>query len=420
MDCRLTTMTLFRLPVCIAVGLLVCLGLTGAASAQPGGTVEVGPDGVQLVSADEAVAVRLRNDMYLDARFLPGTDAAPGADRFFLRRVRPRLQGRVYERFAFSVRPDFGVGGPKIDDAFAEVRLAPTLRLRMGRFKVPVGLETLASTTGLMHVERGFSAGLVPGRDVGVTVDGSVWQDRAQYALGLFNGTPGSTGPGADVDDAKEGVARLFVTPLSDQEGFLSGLGMGVAGTVGGVTGTDAAPALTSLRTTGRQSVFRYRSDARADGRRGRVVPQARLYAGPVELLGEYAVTTETVRVGGAEETLTHRAWQASAAVVLTGEAAREGMVTPEDPFAATPGVGAIELGARVHGATFDDDAFSVFANPAAVASDATALGLTVSWYPNATVRFLLGYERTAFDAAGIATPRDTEHLLLTRMQVAF
>ncbi|MFP4227943.1 MAG: OprO/OprP family phosphate-selective porin [Salinivenus sp.] len=413
-------MSVLRLLIRTPLVLFVALGVVGGAHAQSGGSVEIGPDGVRLMSAEEAFEVRLRNDMYLDARALSGTDASPGADRFFLRRVRPRLQGQMYERFAFSVRPDFGIGGPEIDDAFAEARFAPALRLRVGRFKVPVGLEVLASTAGLMHVERGFPAGLVPGRDVGVMMEGTVWQDRAEYAVGLFNGTPGATGPGADVDDAKEGAARLLVTPLSGREGPLSGLGLGVAGTIGGVTGTDAAPALTRLSTTGRQTFFSYRSDARADGTRWRVVPQAHVYAGPVELLGEYAVTAETVRLGISEETLTHRAWQASAAVVLTGEEAREGMVTPDDPFGTTPGMGAFELGARVHGATVDDDAFSVFADPAAAASEATAWGLTLSWYPNATVRFMMGYERTAFEAAGIATPRDPEHLLLTRMQVAF
>ena len=412
-------MSVFRRPVRTVLVLFVALGTVGAAHAQSGGAVEVGADGIRLTSPDEAFELRFRSDLYIDARMLPGTDAAPGADRLYLRRVRPRLQGRVYDRFAFSVRPDFSAGGPEIDDAYVEVRFAPSLRVRMGRFKVPVGLENLQSTTGLMHVERGFPTGLVPGRDVGLMLSGEGGDGRLSYAAGLFNGAPGGTGGGADVDDAKEGAARLFVEPFASRESALAGLGVGVAGTWGHVTGTEAAPALTSLRTTGRQTFFEYRAGAQADGTRWRVAPQARLYAGPVELLGEYTVAGQDVRQGVAEETLTHQAWQASASVVLTGEDAREGAVVPQEPFAADPGLGALELGVRVHGASFDEATFPAFASPN-TASEARAWGGTLSWYPNTMVRFMLGVERTTFDTVGIASSPDPETLLLFRTQLAF
>ncbi|MEF8815922.1 MAG: porin [Salinibacter sp.] len=405
---------------------LAMVGLAGSGtvgmaqtSTEADAEAQAGAEGFRVVSGDGAFVLRLRGDLYADARFFPGTTGPAGAERFFLRRVRPRLQGRVYERFAFSIRSDFGIGGPEIDDAFVEARFAPALQLRMGRFKVPVGLETLSSTTGLMHVERGFPAGLVPGRDVGVMLSGTAGTERLRYAVGLFNGTPGASEPGADVDDAKEGAGRLFATPFAGTGGVLDGLGVGVAGTVGAVTGTATTPALTGVSTTGRQSFFRYADGVRADGQRWRVAPQARMYSGPVELLAEYTVVSETVRRGPATETLTHRAWQASAAAVLTGEDARKGAVAPRDPFGAERAAGAIELGARVHGATLDDEAFSRFAAPTA-ASQATAWGLTLSWYPNALVRFMLGVERTTFEGTETSPDPEAETLLLTRMQIAF
>lgn len=379
-------------------------------------TVRAGTDGFRVVSADEAFALRLRADLYVDARAFPGTAVAPGAERLFLRRARPRLQGRLYDRFTFSLRPDFGVGGPEIDDAYLGVRFAPGLRVRAGRFKVPVGLEVLQSSTGLMHVERGFPTQLVPGRDVGAAVGGrGAW---GRYAIGVFNGAPGPTEPGVEVDNAKEGAARLFVTPFGSSEGPLKNLGIGVAGTTGRVTGTDAG--LLTLRTTGRRPFFRYRQSVRASGTRWRVAPQARLFAGPVELLAEYTVLHETVRRGPAERALRHRAWQASAAVVLTGEDARDGEVVPRDPFAAERGLGAFELGARLHGVALDAAAFPTFADPATAASGARAWALTLSWYPNALTRLMLGVERTTFDAAGSAVAQGAENLLLARMQVAF
>jgi len=381
--------------------------------------VEAGPNGFRLVSPDEAFELRLRGDLYADLRTLPGTEAPVGAERFFLRRVRPRFQGTLYERFAFGLRPDFGIGGPEIDDAYVEARFAPAVRLRMGRFKVPIGLENLQSTSGLTHVERGFPTALVPGRDVGAMLSGDVLGDRLQYALGLFNGAPGSTEPGADVDDAKEGALRLFATPFAGTGRVLDGLGVGIAGSLGRVEGTSTTAALPEFGTTGRQSFFEYQPDAVADGARRRFAPQARLYAGPVELLAEYTVLTQDVRRGAAEADLTHRAWQISGAVVMTGEEASEGAVVPRRPFGREAGPGAVEVGARVHGLSLDDETAPQFAAPSE-ANDALAWGVTLSWYPNPIVRMMVGYERTAFDRKGQGPNPDAEHLLLARMQFSF
>ncbi len=403
----------------LAAVCFVALGLT-LAPRVGWSQMEASEKGFRLASSDEAFELRLRADLYADARFFPETHSPSGAERMFLRRARPRLQGRVFERFAFNLRSDFGIGGPEIDDAFLEARFAPALRLRMGRFKVPVGLEVLNATPGLMHVERAFPSGLVPGRDVGIMLTGEIVETTVRYAVGVFNGAPGSTEPGADVDDAKEGAGRLFVTPFAGADGHLRDLGVGLAGSIGSVTGTSATPSLTRPQTTGRQPFFRYASGTHADGQRWRVAPQARFFAGPVELLGEYTVMSEEVRNGSAERSLTHRAWQVSAAVVLTGEDTREGSVVPQEPFGRSPGPGAVELGVRGHGVTLDDDTFPALAPAAGAAEAARAWGVTLSWYPNTIVRMMLGVERTTFDGADGTPDPEAENLLLARMQFAF
>jgi len=403
-----------------AFGLAVRPSPVWAQSESDGGSVSVGEDGFRLVSADEAFELRLRADLFADARFFADENTPSGAERIFIRRARFRVQGRVFERFAFNVRPDFGIGGPEIDDAYLEARFAPEARLRMGRFKVPIGLENLQSTPGLMHVERGFPTDLVPGRDVGVMVSGEVVENTLHYAVGLFNGAPGSTEPGEDVDDGKEGAGRVFVTPFGNTDGPLSGLGIGVGGSIGSVTGTSSTPALTRPQTTGRQTFFRFAPGTHADGQRWRVAPQARLFHGPLELLGEFTVTSEEVRRGPLEGTLTHHAWQVSGSVVVTGEDARDGSVVPDDPFGRTRGRGAVEVGARVHGVSLDDDAFPTFAPAGGSASDAVAWGLTVSWYPNSIVRMMLGFERTTFDGANGTPDPGAENMILARMQFAF
>lgn len=380
---------------------------------------------MEIASEGGAFSFRLRGDLYVDSRIFFG-EVPAGSEQIFLERARLRLQGTAHKRFFFSILPDFGISGPEIDDAYVGVQFAHWVRVRAGRFKVPIGLENLQSATGLMHPERGFPTAMVPGRDVGAMLTGRLLNERVRYAAGIFNGSPGASGAGRDVDDSKEIAGRLFGTPFeaagSNSEIIaLDGFGVGVGASVGRVEGREENTGLPGFTTSGGQEFFQYRPSTHAHGRRWRLAPQARLFVGPVELLAEYTWLGQTVQEGTTERELTHRSWQASGAVVLTGEDARAAPVEPRRPFGIERGPGALEFGARIHGLDVDAATFPQFAAPTDAASGALAWGLTLSWYPNAVVRVTVGYERTTFETAGQAGGEifGSEHLILSRLRLA-
>ena len=57
-------------------------------------------------------------------------------------------------------------------DAYVDVRLDPRATVRMGKTKVPLGLERLQSSATTSQVENGLPSELAPGRDIGVQLQG--------------------------------------------------------------------------------------------------------------------------------------------------------------------------------------------------------------------------------------------------------
>lgn len=390
------------------------------APAAPGQSITAGEDGFRLRSADERFALRLRGQAMIDGQVFTG-DEAPAGRGFYVRRARLEARGTLDERFGFRVRAGFGEGEAQLVDAFLEAQLLPALSLRVGRAKVPVGLEWLQSARDLFFAERAYPSGLVPRRDVGAGVHGELLGGRLTYDAGLFNGAPDGGSLNADADRAKEAALRLFARPFRETEGALRGLGVGVGTSLGPSEGIAATTGLPSYSTPGGQAFFRYRErSAVADGARRRVVPQAYYFRGPVGLMGEYAVSAQGVRAGGAAERLANRAWQVVSTVVLTGEAATYERLRPAHPYDPAEGRwGAVMLVARAHGLHVDPAAFPRFADPQASAQQALTGGIGVNWHLTANVRLMLNYEQTRLDGAAGA-PLGTEHLILGRAQVVF
>lgn len=390
----------------------------------PVATVAADENGFRLGTPSEEFVLRLRGDVQADGRFFAGDDVAAGAESFYLRRVRLALQGTVFGRFDFRVMPNFGLGRAELQDAYLDARFAPTLGLRFGKFKAPVGLELLQSPTAMFFIERAYPTGLVPNRDVGVELHGDLFQKRLSYALGAFNGGLDGGSVDGDLDGGKDVMVRLFAHPFRATTSPLAGLGFGFAATAGRREGAASEAVLAGFRTSGRQTFFRYRSGeaaAQADGPHARLIPQGYYYHGPLGLMAEYALSRQEVRAGNAVATLTHRAWQVAAGYVLTGEAASFGMVRPARPLdGQARGWGALQLVGRVHGAALDEAAFPVYADPASSAQAALTWGVGLNWYLNTGVRFSVNYEQTQFDAGAGAPALEAEHVVLTRFQIAF
>ena len=299
--------------------------------------------------------LQVRGYAQFDGRFFSGDTGAVALNTFVLRRVRPILQGTVGKYFDFNITPDFGGGTTVLQDAYLDVRYTPKFRVRVGKFKSPVGLERLQSATVTAFVERAYPTAIVPNRDVGIQMHGELAGGVVAYAVALLDGAPDGGSVDLDLNDSKDLAGRLFLSPFKKRKSALKDLGFGIAGTTGKQTG-----ALPAYRSGGQVSIFTLLTGITFDGTRKRYSPQLSFYSGPFGLLAEYAQSDSKVRkVDGTRVSLVGKAWQATATVALTGDKASYAGVRPKKPFDPAKGQwGALELAARVNGIELGNEAF--------------------------------------------------------------
>ncbi|MCE3232016.1 MAG: oprP [Rickettsiaceae bacterium] len=382
--------------------------------------IEYNKSGLKVSSKDGSRSLKIRGYVQVDQRSFFNDSNKSDVDTFTVRRARPIIEAQVDE-FSVFLSPDFGGGNTRLYDAYVEFKPSKYFNLRAGKFKAPVGLEHLKSSTDNTFVETGLPSNLVSNRDVGLMAYGNIIPEL-EYQFGVFNGVANASMDDTEIEDSKEIAGRLFVQPFKTSANALTGLGFGVAGTFGNRDGSTTSRQLGSARTAGQATFFQYRSTAFAKGDQWRISPQAYYYFGPFGALAEYVVASEDVTLGTRSQTLKNDAWQAQLTYVLTGEDATYKWVSPSSPFSwSKKQWGAWEVGAVIGELTIDDDTFSVFADPTVSARKARNYGLVLNGYLNDNVKLTFDYEHTTFDG-GAANNRDreSEQVLLSRVTYKF
>jgi phosphate-selective porin OprO and OprP len=399
-----------------------------AAKAKETPVLVAGKDGFSLKSADGKFQLKLRGYMQTDGRFFLADDEKHFVNTFLMRRIRPIFEGTLDKNFDFYCMVDFGGGTTAIQDAYVDFHYWPQARLRIGRFKVPVGIERLQSGANLLFIERALPSNLVPNRDLGVQLHGELAKGLIAYAASVFNGVADGASADNDNGDEKDFVGRLFLLPFKNTAvAALPGLGLGVAGSSGTQQGSAASPSLPSYRTPAQQIYFSYRSDATAagtaiaSGKRTRISPQGYFYSGPFGLFGEYVVAKQKVARGTALANLQNEAWQAAASYVITGQKVNYRGVALPKPFEPQErSWGAFELAARYNKIKVDDKAFPLCADLTRSAQTATAWAVGLNWYLNRNSKFTVDYEQTKFEGGAVTGNRKTEKIIFSRLQLSY
>lgn len=410
-----------------------------------------GPQGFVLQTADGSNQIRLRGNVSVDYRDFSDNVTPTSDDTFLIRKLRPILEGTLENRYDFRFMPDFGLGKTIIQDAWADVRLQPWLVFTFGKYKAPVGLERLQLEQFARFIEASLTADLLPYRDLGTTVGGSVGGGVLSYAAGVFDGdvdggsTDGNSTPDANSTGKFSWEGRIFTKPfLHTDLDVLHGLGFGVAGTYVNWQGVATTTATTSLlagdKTPGQQSMFSYRTNTStttvnnatiADGIERRWVPQFYYAYRFVSLLGEYVSEDQQVRrqlstTGARSATLHNKAEQLQLAVFLTGENEAFDSNAPRRNFGfgEDGGPGGIEWVARVHEVHFDSNAFvggtGSFANPSTAPLAAHAVGTGFNWYMTENFKIQLDYEVTRFTGGATRGNRPDERALISQFALIF
>ena len=399
--------------------------------------ITIGEKGFSFTSADGNFAINLKGILQFDSRTFFKDGGIQGNDGFLLRRARPIIAGTVFRDFDFLFVPDFGgSSGSVIQDAYVNYRCQPELQFQFGKFKSPVGLELLQSDPDTPFNERALPTDLVPNRDIGAELHGDLFDGRAGYAAGIFNGLGDARNSNnADFEDDREFAGRLFLQPWKNSDrAVLQKFGFGVAGSYGNSSTANALPATTGgtapgYATDGQQQFFAYGNAVAAAGRHWRVSPQGYYYYGPFGFLGEYVISSQQVQANTTTgRALKNTAWQITGSWVLSGESASYKCVIPARPFDPSAGHwGAIQLVARYAHLDIDRDAFPLFADPNVSARSASDWSVGLNWYLNRNVLVKTSFSRTTFSGgggAGATAPaivtRQPENVLFTRVQLAF
>lgn len=411
------------IPTLIALAVLVFAAPPGTAQAQdlgnkepskPAATVSAGERGFEIKSADGDFQLRLRALLQADGRFYADDADLGGADTFLIRRARIELNGTLYKKFQFRLLPDFSTNTTTLVEAWLEWAHSPEFRLQFGKTKIPVGLERYQSSENRFFAELGYVTALVPNRDIGVDVLGTLADGRFEYYAGIFNGISDGGTSITDASDDKSVAVRLFTHPFAKSESAaLKGLGFGIAATLG-----DEVGAPVSYRTVGQQTFYSWRTSVVGDGSIQRLVPQGYWFVGPFGAIVEYAISEQEVRSAagtGVLRKLENAALNVSVSWMLTGEDASFKGVKPAKAS------GAWQLSARFTGLDVDDDAFPLFADPARSATAVRSLGVGVSWWLDQQIRFYFDYYQTELVNQGAdLPPRDDERVAILRAQYRF
>jgi phosphate-selective porin OprO/OprP len=381
--------------------------------------VTAGPEGFALQSASGDYKLQLRGYAQFDGRFFSGDEGTLAIDTFVLRRVRPVLQGTLGKHFEFQIMPDFGGGTTVLQDAWLDFKPSPKLRVRVGKYKSPVGLERLQSATALTFVERAFPTLIVPNRDVGVMLHGELAGGIVAYAAGVFDGAPDGGSVDSDLNDSKDLAGRVFLSPFKKTKSPLQGLGFGIAGT----TGKQSGP-LPAYRSAGQISIVTILTGVTADGTRQRYSPQLSFYTGPFGLLAEYARSESWVKRPDATRVqVGASAWEATASVSLTGDTASYAGTRPKRSFDPAKGQwGALDLAARVHALELDRASFAEgVVDPVKSARKVLAWAVGLNWSLTRNVKQVVDFERATFTGgAADGGDRAPENIIFIRTQVSF
>ncbi len=382
--------------------------------------VSFSSEGLLFSTPDKSTQLRVHGYVQADNRMFDNNLHDEPLDTFLFRRIRPLFEGTLFNNVDFRFMPDFGQNNPQIQEAYLELKTIKFAKLRVGKFKEPIGLEALRSDRELTFTERSLVSDLVPLRYMGAQVGGSILFDTISYELGYFNGANDGSNGNFQWIRANEGAARLFLRPFATTGiRAIKQFGIGAGGSAGDQHGTIAG-----LKTMGQNTFFKYSSTALANGQHNRFSPQAYYYCGPFGALGEYAVSSQDVLNKSLTRRIRSQAWQVQSSLVLTGEKNGYNGVRLKNAFEPTKGfshLGALEVGIRYSKLQIDPDAFPLFANSKTAAQQANERGIVLNWYLNRYTKLVTDFEHTKFRmASNTVAPLHSENVLISRIQLAF
>jgi phosphate-selective porin OprO/OprP len=403
-----------------------------------GAAVKFGP-GFQIGTEDEEFVLQLHNLTQVDGRFYLQGGQRTTRDTFGVPREWFIFNGRLTRPFEYYVAINQGFNNLNLLDAFLNIHYDDRFQIKVGRYKTPFTYEFYSlPINGLITPERSqFFNNFALNRDVGLMAWGNFLDERLDYAVGIFNGSPNGF---LDFDDGKNVLAYVNARPFA----FLDLPALqyfNIGGSVDAGNGLQPRIPQTlrlNVPTTGDPAVgvpfLAFRDGVLESGSEALWSLHMAWYYRQLSVIGEWQSGYESYAFRETPLRRTRNVTQSFyvwTGYFLTGEeVSGRGMVKPLRPFdvrRGRRGPGAVELAFRYNYLDVGDGVFDGgFADPRLWTDRVQSIDLGVNWYLSQYVKIFAGWQHNEFGSPVLyrTEPFDqfqlTDDLFWFRFQIYF
>ena len=351
--------------LCMAVGLALAGGSAAVAE-------------IKISSVDGKFDMKLGGRVQVDATWYDEDNVnLDGENGTEFRRARLFVQGTMYDVWNYKAQYDFAGNGTDMKDAYIGYTGFKPVKLKIGQFKQPFGLEELTSSKYITFMERAMATNaFATSRRIGLGANygGDHWTWGASvYGREEGDDTDGDEGYGAG--------ARITWAPWNEKTKVFH---LGLAGAWEDPNDNDVR---FRARPESHQTSTRLvdTSNIPEPDTFVRYGVEAATVLGPFSLQGEYmGVNAQSDQVSDPDFT----GWYAYGSWFITGESRKYkggkfGRVTPKGTV-GKGGIGAWELAVRYSSIDLED------ADTQGGEEDNVTVG--VNWYATKYVRFMANY----------------------------
>ena len=284
--------------------------------------------------------------------------------------------------------PDFAGGTATLYDAYADVHPWPWLRVRVGKFKPPVGLERRQLDNYVPFVERALDSNLTAQRDVGV----QLWGDSRTRRCATSSPSSTETRTAPSTTSTATTTRRCRAACCCARSASMRcprppTWGWGSRSAPGPRPARARAPSgtwLSSFKSPAQQTIFSYVSSTSdpgvtvyARGTHTRLNPQLYFYYRSLGLQGEWVRETQPVATGAGPGLVNNQAGHVTLSWTFGADAGYDGPRFARAAEGAREGLGALQVALRASWLDVDDLAFfdAALANPTKSVSAARSGG---------------------------------------------
>jgi phosphate-selective porin OprO and OprP len=403
------------------------------------GKVKFGP-GFEIRTNDDEYIFQFHNLTQFDYRGYQQGGQTPVRDTFFIPRQWFMFSGRLTQPIGYFVSFANNISSWNILDVFADVDIDPRLRFRIGRFKTPFTYEFLVEPIqGLVVPERSiFFNNFGQNRDEGIMPFGRLFNNKVDYAGGIFNGTRNGF---LAQQDGKFTSWFINYRPFGDEENtLLENFNIGGSVFAGNmaqapIPGTSAAPFRTVVPTTGDTTIgvpfLTLNNNVRQSGPMAFWDLHLAYFYRQLAVIGEWGSGYQDYALASSLRARTKvpvEAFYIQASYFLTGETRSSlGIVKPNHPFDLRKGkfgTGAIEPFFRYEYLDIGSQVFTNgLADPNLWANRVFQTHVGVNWHLTQYIKLYFDWNHAEFNEPVLFAPgrrQKTSDMALIRVQIFF